>query len=78
MRANWKKLCKKQREEIAYLRECVSRALELSNAAKVIRLLSKAIERVTVNTAVEQGQIGVNEVLNILGEVETALKEVEG
>lgn len=30
MKANWKKLCKKQREEIAYLRECVNRALELA------------------------------------------------
>ena len=30
MRVNWKKLCKKQREEILYLRECVNRALDLA------------------------------------------------
>ena len=45
---------------------------------KAILLLVKAIERVTVNTAVEQGQIGVNEVFGILGEIEKMLKEVEG
>ena len=37
---------------------------------QALLLLSKAIERVTVNTYVEQGQAGADEVFRLLEEVE--------
>lgn len=37
---------------------------------QVLLLLAKAIERVTVNTYVEQGQAGADEVFRILEQVE--------
>ncbi len=43
----------------------------------ILRLLSKAIERVTVNTYVEQGALGADEVFGILAEIERMLKEAE-
>ena len=43
---------------------------------ETIRLLAKAIERVTVNTYVEQGGLAADEVFKILEEVEDRLKYV--
>lgn len=43
---------------------------------ETIRLLAKAIERVTVNTYVEQGALAADEVFKILEEVEDRLKYV--
>lgn len=43
---------------------------------EIIRLLAKAIERVTVNTYVEQGALAADEVFKILEEVEDRLKYV--
>lgn len=38
MKANWKKLCKKQREEIAYLRGCVEEALSMAENESLARI----------------------------------------
>lgn len=43
---------------------------------ETIRLLAKAIERITVNTYVEQGALAADEVFKILEEVEDRLKYV--
>lgn len=43
---------------------------------EIIRLLAKAIERVTVNTYVEQGALAADEVFKILEEIEDRLKYV--
>lgn len=43
---------------------------------ETIRLLVKAIERVTVNTYVEQGTLAADEVFKILAEVENRLKNI--
>ena len=42
---------------------------------KALLLLAKAIEQVTVNTYVEQGQAGADEVFSILEEVEKLCKK---
>lgn len=42
---------------------------------QVLLLLAKAIERVTVNTYVEQGQAGADEVFRILEQVENICGE---
>ena len=43
---------------------------------ETIRLLAKAIERVTVNTYVEQGALAADEVFKILAEVENRLEDI--
>lgn len=47
------------------------------NTKKCIELLKKAVEQVTVNTYVEQGQAGADKVFEILEQVETELIESE-
>ena len=42
---------------------------------KVFKLLTKAIERVTVNTYLEQGAVAADEVFEILEEVEEIFEE---
>lgn len=44
---------------------------------QALLLLAKAIERVTVNTYVEQGQVGADEVFRILREVEKLCRNKE-
>ena len=44
---------------------------------QAILLLAKAIERVTVNTYVEQGSVGADAVFEILGRVEDICKTEE-
>lgn len=43
---------------------------------ETIRLLAKAIERVTVNTYVEQGSMAADEVFKILEEIEKRLEDM--
>lgn len=47
------------------------------NTKKCIKLLAKAIERVTVNAYTEQGQAGANEVFKLLEQVESEIKTGE-
>ena len=49
----------------------------MQEVLEILRLLSKAIERNTVNTYQEQGAIAADAVFTILGEAEKKIAELE-